>query len=415
MDAPPETLGQGRGSAADARAFEATLAAQMGVAGLIGAGATEKSSDLARLAARELRTRGPIRAPTARAMREAQGGAAGPRDLTQLAKGEMQSPGGSRIVAEEASGADAAGSETRRGRGSRAAESQGGSRQAPAERGGPEARPVPSQPSRAGADIGEQTAREGQSPARAPAAAQPVRASMPGASRSAEASGGVRAAQGIAKASAGGGAGGAGKGSNAGPSMMGVRTFRAPGTAAKGGGRAPASGHPQKGDLEAQISRGLAAALRQKGGRVTMRLEPTSLGKLTVQLQMKGERVSARFEATTEQARRLLETARSELRSALEARGLVVERVQVQVTPSEDSGGAGREQLPPGRNESGLHAGGNERGETGRGGGGDPSEDRAREAEPREDHEGPSAAWSEPGGADGSPERLVHLSLDVVG
>lgn len=77
-----------------------------------------------------------------------------------------------------------------------------------------------------------------------------------------------------------------------------------------------------------QVSRGLSLALKQ-GGRATLRLSPEALGELTVHLEVKGDQVAARLEPTTDSARHLLEARSHELWAALEARGLSVERIEI--------------------------------------------------------------------------------------
>jgi flagellar hook-length control protein FliK len=81
----------------------------------------------------------------------------------------------------------------------------------------------------------------------------------------------------------------------------------------------------------AQLGRGFAAALRQGGGVVTLRIQPEGLGDLKIRLNLQQSTLAARFEVQTRQARELLDTNLPELRSALEARGLNVDRLEVQV------------------------------------------------------------------------------------
>lgn len=87
--------------------------------------------------------------------------------------------------------------------------------------------------------------------------------------------------------------------------------------------------------VEAQAVRGLAAVLRQKGGNVTMRLAPETLGDLKVTMKLDGAQVWASIEATTDSARQLLEGQRDSLREALEAHGLKVERLEVSAVKHE--------------------------------------------------------------------------------
>lgn len=77
-----------------------------------------------------------------------------------------------------------------------------------------------------------------------------------------------------------------------------------------------------------QVSRGLSLALKQ-GGKATLRLSPDSLGDLTIHLHVKDDQVTARLEPTTDSARHLLEAKSHELWAALEARGLSVERIEI--------------------------------------------------------------------------------------
>lgn len=86
----------------------------------------------------------------------------------------------------------------------------------------------------------------------------------------------------------------------------------------------------------AQISRGLAAAMSRANGEVTLRLNPESLGFLRVKLELKGDSVAARFEASTNEARRLLEQSTETLRAALEARGWESSEIRVALLEERD-------------------------------------------------------------------------------
>ncbi|MEM1185837.1 MAG: flagellar hook-length control protein FliK [Planctomycetota bacterium] len=92
----------------------------------------------------------------------------------------------------------------------------------------------------------------------------------------------------------------------------------------------------------ARVSKGLASLVQTKGGSLTLRLTPHALGDVRVHLRMGDGTVSARVEAETESARALLESGVDRLRSALEARGLKVDKVEVERwthEPRRDSGG----------------------------------------------------------------------------
>ncbi|MFP3436074.1 flagellar hook-length control protein FliK, partial [Paraburkholderia sp. SIMBA_061] len=56
----------------------------------------------------------------------------------------------------------------------------------------------------------------------------------------------------------------------------------------------------------ARLSRGLASAVQQKGGSVTLRLPPAELGTVRVQLQMQGASVNAQLHTQTDHARAML-------------------------------------------------------------------------------------------------------------
>jgi len=116
--------------------------------------------------------------------------------------------------------------------------------------------------------------------------------------------------------------------------------------------------------LEAQAARGLAAALKQRGGVVTMRLNPASLGTLKVRVQMRSGVIDARFEASNAQARELLESNLTSLRAALESRGLTVERLIIVESPTQEASERGfvgddRGSEDPAEDRPNQHAGEN--------------------------------------------------------
>lgn len=90
-----------------------------------------------------------------------------------------------------------------------------------------------------------------------------------------------------------------------------------------------AAPRPEQADFTAFLARGVGAVVRQGGGSLTLRLDPPSLGQLTIRLTIESGAVQARFESSTTQARQLLTDHMSTLRATLEARGLNVERLEV--------------------------------------------------------------------------------------
>jgi len=81
--------------------------------------------------------------------------------------------------------------------------------------------------------------------------------------------------------------------------------------------------------LNAQAARGLAAAFKHKGGTVTLNLTPETLGQIKVKITVDDAKVSALIQTSTEQAKRMLEQSGETLRSALESKGLSVDRLQI--------------------------------------------------------------------------------------
>lgn len=78
------------------------------------------------------------------------------------------------------------------------------------------------------------------------------------------------------------------------------------------------------------VARGLDALSRQKGGSLVMRLDPPSLGPLRLDMRMEAGRVTVLMTAASETARALLRDNMGSLRTALEDRGLAVDRLTVE-------------------------------------------------------------------------------------
>lgn len=89
----------------------------------------------------------------------------------------------------------------------------------------------------------------------------------------------------------------------------------------------------QRDALIDQIQRGLAQALKQRDGELTLRLRPQHLGMVRVRVRVEESSVTALLEASSEQARGLLKAHLTTLREALEARGLSVDRIDVEHDP----------------------------------------------------------------------------------
>jgi hypothetical protein len=97
-----------------------------------------------------------------------------------------------------------------------------------------------------------------------------------------------------------------------------------------------------------QVVRGLNAMVNQRGGAMTLRLDPPDLGELRVHMTISRGAVIAEFTAATQQTAGLLDKNMTVLRQALESQGLTVERLAIH-TP----GAASTHQHSLGRDESG--------------------------------------------------------------
>jgi hypothetical protein len=95
---------------------------------------------------------------------------------------------------------------------------------------------------------------------------------------------------------------------------------------------------PSREAVASQVVRGFALALRQAGGKITLRLSPEHLGQVVVSVVSRDGKITARIEPSEASAHRLLVSSADGLRAALEARGLSVERVEVVLPPPEASG-----------------------------------------------------------------------------
>lgn len=94
-------------------------------------------------------------------------------------------------------------------------------------------------------------------------------------------------------------------------------------------------------------ARGISTVLAQKGGSLTMKLNPPALGELRIEMNLSQQTVDVRLEATTPAARELLTLGLPALRESLQSKGLSVERLSVQAsthaaasTPNSNTSGA---------------------------------------------------------------------------
>lgn len=116
-----------------------------------------------------------------------------------------------------------------------------------------------------------------------------------------------------------------------------------------------------------RLSRGLNSVVNQRGGAVTLRLTPASLGTVRIHLQMQGTTVNAQFHAQTDEAQNLLSQQMGHLRQALQNQGLAVNRITVHHMHPSENGSATQHQ-----GDQSSHGDGRSRGFTGQQGGRQP-------------------------------------------
>jgi hypothetical protein len=135
------------------------------------------------------------------------------------------------------------------------------------------------------------------------------------------------------------GGGGVGSHANGSGARAALNRLVSIGSAARTNGGATRSASPfvmEEPTPGAQIARGLAQALTGKGGTVTLRLRPEHLGQVTAHVKIEHGVVGVRIEASSEEARALLERESSVLRASLESRGMEVGHVRVEISSRSD-------------------------------------------------------------------------------
>lgn len=90
----------------------------------------------------------------------------------------------------------------------------------------------------------------------------------------------------------------------------------------------------------ARLTRGLASAVNQRGGAVTLRLTPPDMGTVRIQMQLTGSVLSASMHTETASAHQMLTQQLGQLRASLETQGLTVERLHVQTMQQAQPGNA---------------------------------------------------------------------------
>lgn len=89
-------------------------------------------------------------------------------------------------------------------------------------------------------------------------------------------------------------------------------------------------------DNHANIIREMRGQLMPDGGTMRLRLDPPELGPLAVTVRLRNGVMEASFEASTEEAAKLLSHSLGTLKSSLETQGVNVERLNVQHAPKSE-------------------------------------------------------------------------------
>lgn len=87
-----------------------------------------------------------------------------------------------------------------------------------------------------------------------------------------------------------------------------------------------------------QVQRGMASLLRSGKGEMTLKLTPGHLGEIKIRLKSDGNRLGVRFETSSKEANELLSSGLKELTSAMKAKGLHLDQIQMEHRPAPGSG-----------------------------------------------------------------------------
>jgi hypothetical protein len=101
---------------------------------------------------------------------------------------------------------------------------------------------------------------------------------------------------------------------------------------AKAGASQPADNAARQANIE-RIVRVVRSHMNGERAHTVMRLDPPELGRLRLQLDLRGEALSLRVDTSTQVAHRLLTEDLDKLRQGLEASGIQLERIDVRPPP----------------------------------------------------------------------------------
>ena len=135
----------------------------------------------------------------------------------------------------------------------------------------------------------------------------------------------------------------------------------------------------QQSALHKSVTRGLNAALNQRGGSLMMRLVPEALGQMRIAMTIEGGRVSVDLQTGNNTAHRALTSQLAGLRATLESRGFRVESLQATLHQSLARAGA-----------SGPESGGQAQQQ---------NSQQQQQQQQNQNHAGSGASWREGGDA----------------
>ncbi len=90
----------------------------------------------------------------------------------------------------------------------------------------------------------------------------------------------------------------------------------------------------KRAEVLAQVQRGLASLLRSGKGEMTLKLTPGHLGEVRIRINPGGSGLGIRFETSSNEATELLSRSIKELGLSLQSKGIKLDQIQVEHTPS---------------------------------------------------------------------------------
>ncbi len=87
----------------------------------------------------------------------------------------------------------------------------------------------------------------------------------------------------------------------------------------------------------AQVQRGLASMLRSGKSEMVLKLTPGNLGEVRINIKTDGDRLTIRFETSSQEATDHLNASAKELHTNLRAKGINLENIQIEQAPTDDA------------------------------------------------------------------------------